>query len=174
MQLFQQHILGLIENALLNAPLFGSPFPEMRDNTIVHISQREHRKRKVVPGHSPLTQKKGLKRRPCQDLPRAAATVVVDAPAGNADWVGRDIDLDVFPAVFFQKVDRDNNAHGLANLVGDILKQLAGIGKACDVTLIVTADTELAALRVGVAADPFQILVLPLAFPLYVLAFGHL
>src|SRR5699024_5978458 len=103
----------------------------------------------------------------------AAAAVVVDALAGDADGLRRHVDLNVFFAVLVQQVDTDNNAPCVPDSIGNVLQQLAGVRQAHDIPFVIAADTDFAALRVAVAADPFEIFVLPLAFPFRLLALRH-
>ena len=172
-QLFHQHIFWLIQHALVNASLFGGPLLKMSHRFVVHIVQRKSRERQIVPGRAPLAHEEGFQRRAGQNLPGAAAAVVVDALAGNTDGIRRHIDLDVFFAVLVQKVDTDNDTHRIPDFVGNVLQQLAGIGQANDVSLVIATNIDFPALRVSVAANPFQIFVLPLAFPFRVLALRH-
>lgn len=145
----------------------------MSHRFVVHIVQRKSRERQIVPGRAPLAHEEGFQRRAGQNLPGAAAAVVVDALAGNTDGIRRHVDLDVFFAVLVQKVDTDNDTHRIPDFVGNVLQQLAGIRQADDVSFVIAANIDFPALCVSVAANPFQIFVLPFAFPFRVLALRH-
>lgn len=145
----------------------------MSHRFVVHIVQRKSRERQIVPGRAPLAHEEGFQSRTGQNLPGTAAAVVVDAFAGDADGIRWHVDLDVFLAVLIQKVDADNNSHRIPDFVGNVLQQLAGIRQADDVSFVIAANIDFPALCVSVAANPFQIFVLPFAFPFRVLALRH-
>ena len=73
--------------------------------------------------------------------------------------------ISIYSLPSFQQVDADNNVHRIPDFVGNVLQQLAGIGQANDVSLVIATNIDFPALRVSVAANPYQIFVLPLAFP---------
>ena len=173
MQLFHKHILRFVQHAFINTSLFSCPLLKAFYGGIVNIIQRKGRQRKIIPCCATLTHQKGFQSGTGQNLPCAAASIIIDTLAGNAYRIGRNINLDVFFSVFFVKIDTDDNAHSISDLVGYIFKELAGIGQADHITVIVTANIDFTTLCVGITANPFQIFVFPFAFPFNVLALRH-
>ena len=173
MQLLHQHVFWLIQHAFVNAAFSGGPLLKVRHRFVVHIVLRKSRERQIIPGRTPFAHEEGFQRRAGQNLPGTTAAVVVDALAGNTDGIRRHVDLDVFFAALIQKVDTDNNAHRIPDFIGDVLQQFASVRQAQDIPIVIATNIDFPALRIGVAANPFQIFILPLAFPFRVLTLRH-
>ncbi len=63
--------------------------------------------------------------------------------------------------VFCKQVDIFHDAQIVDNLVGNVLHQFLGIGQANHFFVVVHADVDATAMRIGEAAYPFQIFVSP-------------
>ena len=79
----------------------------------------------------------------------------------------------IFYTIFDEKIYIRNNAQLLLDFVWNILHQLLGITDANDRSIVLFTDINLATLRIGKTAYPFQIFVTSRFFPFYVLAFCH-
>ena len=101
----------------------------------------------------------------------AAAAVVEFAIVADQRGLGCNHDAENrFPVLRKQREFR-NNAQFTADLVRQILQQPLGIGEADWQALVIYANPESAAIRIGKCAQLSQIVVFPGRFPLGVLVF---
>ena len=78
---------------------------------------------------------------------------------------GQDCNLNIFQSIFGEKVYIRNDAQLVLDFIWNILHQLLCIADSNDSAIILLADINLTALRIGKAAYPFQIFVAPGFFP---------
>ena len=71
------------------------------------------------------------------------------------------------------KVHIRHDSQHVSYLIGDILHQFSGVRQARDSAPIVPADMENAPFRIGEAAYPLQIFIMPRLFVFGVLIFRH-
>ena len=151
----------------------GTPLAKSIQHTAIQVLEADVRLRHVVPGSAVFLQQKTAKRRASEHLLGAAAPIVEFAFV--ADWIGVGInrDFQILPAVFRLQVHVHHDAQQRLRLVGDFFKQPENAFHSNHLAPIILADLQYAALRVGEAANPFQVFVPPRPFPFDVLAFIH-
>jgi len=71
------------------------------------------------------------------------------------------------------QIDFRHNAQHVTNFIRQIVHQLLVIADADGFAVIVLTDVNRSAVRVGEAANPLQIIVVPALFVFDVLLFGH-
>ena len=106
-------------------------------------------------------------------MQRAAAALVVVAAIADRRRIGRCHDVEVLLAADLAKIDRDDDAEQVANLVRQFDQQLLRAFHVDDLALVVAPDDQHPALGIGEAADPAQELVPPGFLPFGVLVLFH-
>ena len=142
-----------------------------RKRSVVQVLQPDAGQRCVVPGFSVPREQKPAERRAAEHLLRAAAAVV-ELPL-VADRIGMRLndDLKVIAAHLRLQVDINHDAEQRLRLARDLLKQPEHFVHSDHLAAVVLADLQDAALGVGEAADPLEILVPPGPLPLHLLRF---
>ena len=100
-----------------------------------------------------------------------AGAVVVFAMICDREVAFMHIDFDDILTLPSSQRNIRNNAHRIPDFVRDVLQQLLGVFHPDNRSVVINADDKLSAMRVGEAANPFQILVVPRLLELYCLRF---
>ena len=170
---FDHPFIGFVQDVPRQAFTVGTPLPKPVNGTTIEIVEANARQGNVVPRSAVLLQQEAAERRAPQDLLRAAAPIVEFALV--ADWirVGINSDLQVLPANVRLQVHVDHDTEQRLRLVGDLFEQPENALHSNHFTPVILADFQYAALGVGEAADPFQVLVPPSLLPFDVLILAH-
>jgi hypothetical protein len=105
--------------------------------------------------------KKLVQRRTCEFLLYASATIIIPAAQGNWNGIGLYDNFNEMFIVFLQKIDFGSNAHQVFDFVGNVVHQVFGIFYANDLANIIFAYIDFPSLRVGKAAYPFEVIIVP-------------
>ena len=125
----------------------------------------------VVPRAAHLFENELLESWAAQFLQRAAGAIVVLAPVVDGDVAGLCHHLNIGKPVLFVQVHIHHDAHCGAYLVGDVLQQPFHILQPNHLMVVIHTEVYHPALCIGVPANPFQIVIVPVAFVLNILAF---
>ena len=96
---------------------------------------------------------------------------MVNPMIGDRDATWRNVNFYRIMSIAYHKIAVRHYFKERNNLVGDVFHQLLGVCHANGLTGIIHADDEFAALRIGKAANPLQVLVVPRLLELYRLCF---
>ena len=100
------------------------------------------------------------------------AAVMVDTIERNRDVARLNLDFEIMLFILSQNVDIGHNAKVGGYLVWNILRKTMDILQALDIATVVNTYIYSAALSIGKTANPFEILIAPQLFELYILRFG--
>ena len=157
---------------MLRSVLYGLS-PEYIKAVVVQIVHANAVHRDGVPAIAGLGDQELRERGPAELLLCAAAPVVIFALVADRIGAGAHLDLNVLQAILLQEIHVGNDAHGVLDLVGDILQQPLPVCQAHDRAVITDADIDRAALGIGKSAYPFQVFVPPGFLILNVLVLKH-
>ena len=136
---------------------------------IIHRSPIAH---EVIPCAPQLLQDELLQCDARQLLMCRSTTIMVNPMIGDRDATWRNVNLYCIASIAYHKIDIRHYAKKRNNLVWNILHQFLGICDADGSAGIIHANDQLAALRIGKAANPLQVLVVPRLLEFYCLCFA--
>ena len=161
MQFLDKPRHGLLENRGIQALAFPRPFAKGGDDWFGQILDAHVRHRHAIP-MSPLpAQQKPVQGGSFEGLIRAAAALKILALVTDRIGVRLHGDFKVLPAHFLAQVHADHDAENIPHLVGNILHQFRGVRQTNHLPLVIPANMQRAAIRIGKAANPSQVFITP-------------
>ena len=142
---------------------------EITDGIIVYIVQDHSITRHILPVHPHLLQEKLMKSSAAKFLLSGSATVVIDSTIGYRHHRRFNDNLNHILAINGEMISFREYTGIVDNLVGQILHLLMKVVNTDNCQIVIDANINLAAMGIGKARYPLQILILPDSLVLYVL-----
>ena len=98
---------------------------------------------------------------------------MVGSTISNRQTGRRNNNFNIFKSIFFEQIYFCDNSEGSYNFIGNVLKEFLCVFYSDNVFRIINTYIEFAALRIGKAADPLEIIIAPSFLELYILALFH-
>ena len=172
MQVGQQDGVIIGKDGFIQTAASGGLGPEQLQGGGAAVGQGEVGNRYAIPVQALLAQQEAVQRRAFEFLFSAAAAVVVFTLVADGIRVGVNHDFQQVQAVLLFQIDIHHDAQHVADFIGQVFQQFAGVGDTYGLAMIIAANDKGAAFGVGEGADPFQVVVPPGLLPFDVLVFG--
>src|SRR5690606_29330452 len=99
------------------------------------------------------------------------STVIVFSSKANRKWVRFYYNFQIIVSVFCMQVHIYHQTQKIPNLIGQIFQKFFGIIQLFGFPLVINTDIQSTTLSIRKTTNPFEIVIVPRLFPLYILMF---